>query len=141
MQLILALALLFLSDEEPSEKDPPGSETLPKYYSRVDGGRPLKKLIDHDGNGTFIQLVSLNSKSKDTLRVYVQGVVPEKVTPNVSKANEADLAVWCFPTKYPHQNHIFPNAKGQIYIHESQGKVTFVTREFADELDLNVHPV
>jgi len=125
---ILAL-LFFLSIlEEPPERKQRETETLPKYFRRVDDGKPLRKLVNHSGKGHFIRAVPFkaHASNPDTLQIYVQGVVKGQVRPNRKKAAKADLVIWCFPTRYPHPNHIFPEAEGRIYVNEDQNREVFI---------------
>lgn len=120
--------LFFLSTlEEPPERKG-GSETLPKHFQRVDDGRPLRSLVNHSGKGHFIRAVPFKAHGSeaDTLQIYIQGVVKGRIRPDRRKASKADMVIWCFPSHYPHPNHVFPEAKGRVYIKEDRNQDTFV---------------
>lgn len=143
---ILAVMLFFLSIlEEPPERKQGEPETLPKYFRRVDDGEPLRELINHRGKGHFIRAVPFKTHGSkaDTLQIYVQGVVKGRVRPNWRKASQADLVIWCFPSHYPHPKHIFPDARGRVYIDETEDRFLVATEQFVQNtvekrIDLHV---
>ena len=133
---ILAVVLFLLSTlEEPPERKQGEPETLPRHFRRVDDGQPLPSLINHSGKGHFIRAVPFKAHGleADTLQIYVQGVVKGRVRPNRRKAAKADLVIWCFPSHYPHPNHVFPNAKGRVYVVENGDQITVATETFVKQ--------
>ena len=139
MHILLALGLLLsFSEEAPTEK-PKDSEAFsppPKYFKRVDGGRPVKKQIKHDGSGFFVRAVRIdNRQESDTLQIYIQGIVKREVKPDYEKSSEADVVIWCFPSMYPDSRHLFPSAEGRIVIREKNDRLIVATENFIESLE------
>lgn len=66
----------------------------------------------------------------DTLNVWVQHL-PENGSgrPNTQMVKRADIVVWCFPRRYPHEKHIFPDAKGLVCVFFGEKAVTIATKK------------
>lgn len=127
------MTLFFLIGiDDPLDEEPGFSEPFPKYYYRVDDGRPINDLVNHNGSGEYVKLVPSDETNSDTLRFYIQGVMKNNVEPKFQNATNADVVVWCFPKEYPHEKHLFPNSEGRIYIHENRktGLVVFALHSF-----------
>lgn len=92
----------------------------------VSGQVPLKVLdgpaLDRvptmlERGGAYVTVYHQNRG--DTLRAWVQHVTTTHVTPDYGRAEEADLVIWCYPGRYPHPNHVMPDAEGRLEIMRS----------------------
>ena len=59
------------------------------------------------------QMVSLYNGAGEKLKVWVEHGTPAR-RPNYDRADEADLVVWCYPEIWTHDNHVLPDATGEI---------------------------
>lgn len=118
--LLIVLPILTSQDEKPNGPEPL-SGSGPKYYKMLDD-ISLSDIVNHDGNGTYLNLLRTDTPKKDTVRAYVQGVVKNKVPPDYEAASDADVVIWCYPDSYHHPNHVLPGANGRIVIIPLSGK-------------------
>lgn len=83
----------------------------------VDGPAPERVPTMLERGGAYVTVYHQNRA--DTLRAWVQHVTTTHRTPDYDRAEEADLVIWCYPDRYPHPNHVMPNAEGRLKIMRS----------------------
>lgn len=81
----------------------------------VGGPTNVSDVLD-DRRGGYVLLYHQNRA--DTLWTWVQHVGPD-AEPDYESARHAGLVIWCHPDRYPHPNHVLPEATGKIEIARS----------------------
>jgi hypothetical protein len=59
--------------------------------------------------GTMLTLTEWRISGSDTLRVWAERTT-RRQPPSREKARAADRVVWCYPSRYPDERHLFPGA-------------------------------
>jgi hypothetical protein len=59
--------------------------------------------------GTMLTLTKWRISGSDTLQVWAERTTRTQ-SPSWGQAKGADRVVWCYPSKYPHDRHLFPGA-------------------------------
>lgn len=60
--------------------------------------------------GTMLKVTEWHITGSDTLSVWVERTTVQS-EPSYEKAARADRVVWCYPNRYPHDEHLFPNSR------------------------------
>ena len=73
----------------------------------------------------------------DTLDVYVEHTIAGR--PDYRAAAGADRVLWCYPQRYGHEDHLFPDAEGRVYFAtDGDGdQVVFATEQGVDRLGID----
>jgi len=91
--------------------------------------------------GTMLTLTEWRISGSDTLRVWAERTT-RRQPPSREKARAADRVVWCYPSRYPDERHLFPGAHVVLSFagrQEGADLIMFVTeasyeRHYAGEL-------
>ena len=80
----------------------------PPVYYHLPADTTVTTLPEEGRMTTFLQ-----RGTGDTLRAWVEHA-SKWDRPDYQSANKADIVIWCHPDRWPHENHVLPNAKGVI---------------------------
>jgi hypothetical protein len=84
----------------------PCAQAQVQAYERV-GGDYLDDVLREHEKGLYLRVRPVGTR--DTLWMWLQGS-RETVVPDYRSAEHAELVVWCFPDRHPHQRHAMPDA-------------------------------
>jgi hypothetical protein len=90
----------------------------------------------HIDGGRYVQAYDMTVD--DTLRIWVEHV-PDGGDPSYGRAEAADRVVWCYPQVREHDQHLFPNAEGEIYVIWDKGMVSFYTESGVKASNMTDH--
>lgn len=82
-------------------------------YRDLAGREGYAEVLTEEGRGMYTRLY--RPAHADTVWAWIEHVGPED-PPNYDAAGHADIVIWCYPGRYPHENHALPEAKGQIRV-------------------------
>lgn len=113
--LSLLFLLLLLPTQAPAQQ-----LTDIKSFRHLGGPQPERweRIIKGiSGRGMYVYI---ETAEVDTVLAWIQHATPNE-RPDYESADLADVVIWCHPQKWPHENHVLPDATGDLAVYVREG--------------------